>query len=60
MRVRIACGLDPVPETVRAWMLLRIGTLIEHRAAVAAGQTLTAMPDRFVDRLLDRYRIYSA
>ncbi len=58
VRVRIACGLDPVPETVRAWMLLRIGTLIEHRAAVAAGQTLTAMPDRFVDRLLDRYRIY--
>lgn len=60
VRVRIACGLDPVPETVRAWMLLRIGALIEHRAAVAAGQTLTAMPDRFVDRLLDRYRIYSA
>ena len=60
VRVRIACGLDPVPETVRAWMLLRVGTLIEHRAAVAAGQTLTAMPDRFVDRLLDRYRIYSA
>lgn len=60
VRVRIACGLDPVPETVRAWMLLRIGTLIEHRAAVAAGQTLTAMPDRFSDRLLDRYRIYSA
>ena len=58
VRVRIACGLDPVPETVRAWMLLRISTLIEHRAAVAAGQTLTAMPDRFVDRLLDRYRIY--
>lgn len=60
VRVRIACGLDPVPETVRAWMLLRISTLIEHRAAVAAGQTLTAMPDRFSDRLLDRYRIYSA
>ena len=60
VRVRIACGLDPVPETVKAWMLLRIGALIEHRAAIAAGQTLAAMPDRFVDRLLDRYRIYSA
>ena len=58
VRVRIACGLDPVPETVRAWMLLRIGTLYTHRADIAAGTPLAALPGNFADRLLDRYRIW--
>lgn len=58
VRVRFVCGLTPVPETVRAWMLLRIGTLYTHRADIAAGTPLAALPGNFADRLLDRYRIW--
>jgi uncharacterized phiE125 gp8 family phage protein len=58
VRVRITCGLTPVPESVRSWMLMQLGTLYKHREAVAAGVPVAELPGRFVDRLLDRYRIW--
>lgn len=58
VRVRITCGLTPVPESVRSWMLMQLGTLDKHRESVAAGVPVAELPGRFVDRLLDRYRIW--
>lgn len=57
VRVQFTCGLVDVPATVKAWVLLRIGTLYQHRADIAAGHTLAALPDSYADRLLDRYRV---
>lgn len=59
VRVQFTCGLTTVPATVKAWMLLRIGTLYQHRSEVVAGQTVAALPGEFSARLLDRYRIWS-
>lgn len=60
VRVRITAGMATVPESVRAWMLLRLGTLYANRASVVAGVSLAELPGGFSDRLLDRYRNWSA
>lgn len=44
-----------VPEGIRAWMLLRIGSLMENREEVAIGQRLTMVEPMFIDGLLDPY-----
>lgn len=49
-----AAGTD-VPEVLRAWMLLQIGHWFSSREA-ANDRKLETTP--FVDRLLDRYRVY--
>ena len=58
VRVRYVAGYGPaasdVPAPIRQWILLRIGTLFEHRESVAAGVTVATVP--YVDRLLDPYR----
>ena len=60
VRVQFTCGLTTVPSTVRAWMLLRIGTLYQHRAEIAAGTSIAALPEQYAARLLDRYRVWGA
>ena len=59
VRVRYTAGYGPaatdVPMPIRQWILLRIGTLFEHRESVAAGVTVATVP--YVDRLLDPYRV---
>lgn len=56
--VRFVCGYgedsNAVPESIRNWMLLTVGSLSENRESLAVGE-LTALPSRFVDGLLDRY-----
>jgi uncharacterized phiE125 gp8 family phage protein len=63
VRVRFACGYgatgSTVPATVRSWMLLRIGTLYEHRQEVIAGISLNELPTPYTERLLDRERAWS-
>jgi uncharacterized phiE125 gp8 family phage protein len=44
-----------VPDGIRAWMLLRVGSLMENREEVAIGQRLTMVEPGFVDGLLDPY-----
>ena len=48
-----------VPASVKNWMLLAIATAYEHRAELLAGVTVSALVGRFVDRLLDRERVYA-
>lgn len=54
--VTYVAGYADCPELIRAWMLLRIGTLYANREA---DSDKPAQPSPFVDRLLDRYRVWS-
>lgn len=55
--VTFVCGLTALPENLRAWMLLQIGTLYRHRESVQSGQ-VTELPSKYTDGLLDRWRVY--
>lgn len=48
-----------IPASVRAWMLLAIGTLYENRQSIVidAGITTAALTGDFLDSLLDPYRL---
>lgn len=62
VRVRYVCGYGlagAVPQAIKQWMLLAIGTMYENRATGGAGQVY-AIPDRFWSGLLDPYRLYEA
>lgn len=47
-----------VPAAVKAWMKLHIGTLYKQREGIAAGVSVASLPDMFVDRLLDPFRVW--
>lgn len=49
-----------VPEGIRNWILLRVGTLYENREEVAIVSRGRVEPLPFVDSLLDPYRIVQA
>ena len=63
VRVRFVAGYgdtaSDVPEAIRQWMLMRIGTLYKHREQVVAGMSVAELPGAFVDRLLDPYRVHA-
>jgi len=58
VRVEFTAGwpASEVPAPVVQWMLLRIGSLYEHREADA---TQAPAPVEFVSRMLDPYRVYA-
>ena len=61
VRCRYVCGYGDaaaVPQAIKQWMLLAIGTMYAQRET-AAGQTYS-IPDRFWSGLLDPYRLYEA
>lgn len=47
-----------VPCGIKAWLLLAIGTLYANRESVQTGVSVAALPDRFADSLLDRFKVY--
>ena len=47
-----------VPEAIRTWMKLQLGTMYKHRESIVAGVSVTELPGAFTDRLLDRYRLW--
>jgi len=53
-------GSDPtaLPEDVRAWVLLQLGASYRNREAFAAGISVSELPNRFHDALLDAERLY--
>lgn len=62
VRVRYVCGYgvaSDVPASIKAWMLLAIGTLYAQRETMVVGQS-SSLPDRFWHRLLDPHIIYEA
>lgn len=61
VRVRYVAGFgaaSAVPEDLKAWMLLTIGTLFEQRAGVDASGMATALPNRAADSLLDEWKVW--
>jgi uncharacterized phiE125 gp8 family phage protein len=46
-----------VPVAIKHWILMQVGALYEQREAIAAGVSVAELPGRFVDGLLDRYRV---
>jgi len=62
VRVRFTAGYGPaatdVPADLVAWMLMQIAALYRNREAFAAGYSVTDLPNRFVDGLLDAERVY--
>lgn len=62
VRVRYVCGYGAaaaVPQSIKNWMLLAVGTMYAQRETMVSGQ-VAALPDRFWHRLLDAHRIYEA
>lgn len=60
VQIVFSCGYESkeaVPELIKAWIKLRVGALYEHRETWTAG--LKIEPNEHVDRLLDRYRIWT-
>lgn len=61
VRCRYVCGYGnaaAVPQAIKQWMLLAIGTMYAQRETFA-GQVYS-IPDRFWSGLLDPYRLYEA
>lgn len=62
VRVRFEAGYGDtgaaVPTALRQWMLLQVGALYAFRESIAAGAAIHELPGRFVDALLDPFRIY--
>ena len=62
VRCRYVCGYGnaaAVPQAIKQWMLLAIGTMYSQRETLIAGQAIS-LPDRFWSGLLDPYRLYEA
>jgi uncharacterized phiE125 gp8 family phage protein len=57
--VQIICtaGMNPVPEDIQSWILLRIATAYEQRSALVDSKFLTDLPRTYVDALLDAYTV---
>jgi uncharacterized phiE125 gp8 family phage protein len=62
VRVRFVAGYGAsgasVPADIRAWLLLTAAYLYSQREAIDATGKAADIPSRFVDSLLDPYRLY--
>lgn len=50
-------GAASVPQGIKQWMLLRIGSMFENREGIVVGRGITTNELSFSDSLLDPYRI---
>lgn len=46
-----------VPESVRAWICMRVGAMSENREEIAVGRNLVVAPLPFVDAMLESCRV---
>ena len=59
VRVRFVAGFgdaDDVPEDIKSWIKIMVGTLYDNPQGIVVGQTVSSIPRNFVDALLDDYR----
>lgn len=47
-----------VPAGIKEWLLLTIGSAYAQRESLAAGVAVAELPGRFVDGMLDRFKVY--
>jgi uncharacterized phiE125 gp8 family phage protein len=58
--VTMTCGYgnaNAVPEDVKDWIIAHVGARLRNPEAFIVGTIATAMPNRFVDSLLDGHRL---
>ena len=58
VRVVFSCGyanVAAVPASIKAWILLRVGALFEHRSAWTSGKPIEFNPN--LAHLLDRFKV---
>lgn len=64
VRVRVVCGFGDaaadVPQEVRQYMLMQLGTLYKFREEIVAGVQAVELPNKYAERLLDRWRVWGA
>jgi uncharacterized phiE125 gp8 family phage protein len=62
VRVRFVAGYGAsgaaVPELIRQWINMHVGSGLKAAESFASGISVTALPNRYVDALLDPYRLY--
>lgn len=62
VRVRFVQGWasasNPLCAPLRLWMRMHIEAAYKLRGAIVSGVSVTEVPSRHVERLLDRYRVY--
>lgn len=59
VKVRYTAGYAnaaAVPETIKDWIKIRIGSMYEHREELIAGVPVAKVD--YIDRLLDRYKLW--
>jgi uncharacterized phiE125 gp8 family phage protein len=59
VRVRFVAGFgdaDDVPEDIKSWIKIMVGTMYDNPQGIVVGQTVMSIPRTFVDGLLDDYR----
>lgn len=63
VRVRFVQGWgspsNPLCAPLRLWMRMQIEAAYKLRGAIAAGHSVAELPNRYVERLLDSYRVWS-
>lgn len=63
VRVRFVAGYGAaaaVPAPMKVWIMVTAATLYESREAIDTTGRVQALPDRFIDRLLDAYRVFGS
>ena len=57
VKVTFTCGYDVVPETIKAYMKVKISTLFENREQFVIGASISEFGSSFIENLLSPYRI---
>jgi hypothetical protein len=60
--VRYVVGYDSatkVPGDVRAWLLMTVAFLFAQREAMVMDGRVTDIPNRYIDAMLDPYRVFT-
>lgn len=60
IKVRYLAGYPEgeVPEDIKAWMLMQIGSLYAHRESVIAGVSVAPLPQMYEQMFLQPYMVY--
>lgn len=61
VRIRYVAGFgaaSDVPGPIKAWLLLTVAALFEQRSAISDNGRAAVLPNRFLDGLLDPWRVY--
>jgi uncharacterized phiE125 gp8 family phage protein len=56
LKVTFSCGYSEIPEQIKIWIYSAVATMYENREQISDFQSFE-MPNRFIDSLLDPYKV---